>query len=203
MSHTSIFSTAYFPPIRYFSEIKNADSFIIESHENYNRQSYRNRCNILSCNGILTLSIPVIKGKTIKEKTTDVKIDYSTPWQRQHIYAIVSAYGKSPFFTFYSDQIIELIQKKNTNLFELNYNILNELLGIINLKKNISLSNTFQKETDGIIDFRNIIHPKSKDPITSHSKPYIQTFCDRYSFISDLSILDLIFNTGPETKNYL
>lgn len=203
MQNTSIFSTAYFPPIRYFSEINNADSVIIESYENYNRQSYRNRCNILSCNGILTLSIPVIKGKTIKEKITEVKIDYSTPWQRQHIYAIVSAYGKSPFFPFYSDQIIELIQKKNDNLFEFNYNILNVLLEIIHLKKNISFSSTYQKETNEINDFRNIIHPKSKDQITLNSKSYIQTFSDRYSFVPDLSILDLIFNTGPEAKNYI
>jgi len=199
----AIFSTAYFPPIRYFSEINKSDSILIESHENYNRQSYRNRCNILSSNGTLTLSIPVIKGKTIKEKITDVKIDYSTSWQRQHIYAIVSAYGKSPFFTYYSDQIIELIQKKNENLFEYNYFILSALLEMIQVKKNVSFSSSFQKELNEIVDYRNLINPKRRGYISSNQKQYIQTFSDRFNFIPDLSILDLIFNTGPDAKNYL
>lgn len=203
MQNISIFSTAYFPPVSYFSEIKKADSVIIEKNENYNRQSYRNRCRILSSNGILTLSVPVVKEKNKKIKITNVKIDYSTEWQRQHIFAIVSAYGKSPFFTYYSDLILEPIRKKQEYLFELNENILKILLEIIGLKNNISFSDFFRKEMGSINDFRNIIHPKQKIISAFHPKPYIQTFSDRFSFVSDLSILDLVFNTGPEAKKYL
>lgn len=203
MHPVSIFSTAYFPPISYFSEIKKADRFIIEKHENYCRQSYRNRCKVLSSNGILTLSVPVQKGKDIKEKITDVKIDYSTDWQRQHIYAIVSAYGKSPFFTYYSGLILEPIREKQEYLFELNEIMLKAILEMIGLKKDFSYSDSFQKDLVGIYDFRNLIHPKRKDILSSNTKSYIQTFSDRFSFIPDLSILDLIFNTGPEAKNYI
>lgn len=205
MANDIVLSTAYFPPIQYVSKIIHADCIFIEAYENYSRQSYRNRCNILSCNGVLSLTIPIKKGTALKEKITEVRIDYSVNWQRSHLNAIISAYGKSPFFKYYSDDILEPIYRKHDSLFDLNNSILNALLLIIQTKKNITPTTSFIKKYDeSIFDYRNSINPKKNS--ISFAYPvhtYIQTFSDRFEFIPNLSILDLIFNMGPESKSFL
>jgi hypothetical protein len=205
MAKIVILSTAYFPPIQYFQELIGTDNITIEACENYSRQSYRNRCNILSCNGILPLIIPVKKGTTIKEKITNIKIDYSVNWQKNHLNAIISAYGKSPFFSYYSEDILEPVKNKYDSLFELNREILKVLFDSIQIKKDIQTTSTYIKKYDeSVLDYRNSINPKIKLSSEKTSpKTYIQTFCDRFDFIPNLSILDLIFNIGPETKDYL
>ncbi|MBI5540784.1 MAG: WbqC family protein [Bacteroidia bacterium] len=206
MAYDVILTTAYFPPIQYFAEIINSDKVFIETNENYSRQSYRNRCNILSCNGILPLTIPIVRNNNENNNICNIKIDYSTNWQRLHLNAIVSAYGKSPFFSYYSDKLLDTIKQNKELLIDLNSNILKVILEILKVKKEIKNTDHFVKEySDDIIDLRYSIHPKViiKSNSEFYNKEYIQTFCDRFKFIPNLSILDLIFNLGPESLNFL
>lgn len=205
MALNVILTTAYFPPIQYFSGIINSENIYIETNENYSRQSYRNRCNILTCNGILSLSIPIIRQKDESNNICNIKIDYSTNWQRLHVNAITSAYGKSPFFSYYSDILLQAIEQKTVLLTDFNLNIINIILNLFKERKKIlkteSFIKTYPKE---ILDLRYVIHPKisvCKEAVID--KKYIQTFCDRFEFIQNLSILDLIFNIGPDSVNYL
>lgn len=191
-----ILTTAYFPPIEYFKAIIRYDNIYLEINENYSRQSYRNRCNILSSNGMLPLSIPIIKPNNIKQNILEVKIDYSTNWQKLHINAITSAYGKSPYFPFYSDVIIKSISQNNKYLFDFNLKVIDEILIILNVKKEINKTTSFLKSYDNnFLDLRYCIHPK-QNTFNFINVPYIQTFNDRFEFIPNLSIIDLIFNVG-------
>ena len=204
MEITSIFSTAYFPPVNYFLELIKSDNIIIESHEHYIRQTYRNRCQILSCNGVLNLSYPVIHVSGSNEIISETEIDYKTNWKKNHSFAIKSAYGKSPYFNYFADALLEHLSDNNEKyLLDFNTKILNSILSIIKIKKQISFTNNFQKQyPEQIKDHRFLIHPK-KESNSFENKPYLQTFSDRFGFTSNLSILDLIFNLGPDSKQYL
>lgn len=195
-----ILSTAYFPPCEYFSLINNAASVIIEQEENYIKQTYRNRCRILSSNGILVLSVPVIKGSNIKTLVKDVTIDYSKRWQQVHLRALVSAYNRSPYFQFYFESLEKILLEKKKYLIDLNDELLFKCLEILNINKYITHTSSYWtgKATD--MDFRYTINPKSDSIFTS--MPYIQVFSNN-QFVPGLSILDLIFNTGPESPQYL
>ncbi len=198
-----ILTTAYFPPIEYFKSIVRAENIFIEAFENYSRQSYRNRCNVLSCNGVLPLSIPITKNNNIKQNILDVQIDYSTYWQRIHKNAIISAYGKSPFFIYYSDLILNSIDNNKKYLFDFNLVIIENILKILNFKAELKKTNSFIKNYEtNFLDLRCHIHPKQS--INNFNKtPYIQTFNDRFEFIPNLSIIDLIFNLGTDSLLYL
>jgi len=119
-----LLSTAYFPTAEYFSLIKNADAVFIERHENYIKQTYRNRCNILTSNGVLSLSVPVMKGPALKAPVKDIEIDYSKRWQQVHLRAIASAYSRSPYFQFYSEPLGKTLMKYNEFLIDLNEELL-------------------------------------------------------------------------------
>jgi len=193
-----IFSTAYFPPIEYCSLITGYKSITLEIWENYHKQTWRNRTNILSANGVLSLIVPV---KKIKAKTliSDMTIDYSTDWQRMHTNSIASAYGKSPYFIYYYSYINQIINNNHKYLLDLNNDILLFLKDEININLNINYSNEYIKNYNK--DFRNYFSPKSTNNIKYEK--YIQTFSDKYDFVEGLSIIDLIFNLGPDCKNYL
>ena len=202
-----LLSTAYFPNIQYFSKIENFDNFLIEKHENYIKKSYRNRCEILTASGKLALSIPIEKSTTKKINITDVKIDYSENWQKNHLKAIEAAYGLSPFYEFYIDDIKPLFEKNHKYLFDLNLDILEIVFDLINIKKQIKLTDSFVEiNEENSDDFRFSIHPKKqmqKQDNEFIANKYIQTFSDKFNFIPNLCILDLIFNLGPESLEYL
>jgi len=198
MHNNVILSTAYFPPIEYFKAIIQSAHVYIESNENYLRQSYRNRCNILSCNGIQSLSIPIIKSNNIKQNILEVKIAHSTNWKRLHKNAIISAYGKSPFFPYYSDAILNLIDNNTKFLFDFNLKIIENILALIKISKTINKTSVYQKQyNSNFLDLRYSLHPKKKF-LNNNKTTYIQTFNDRFDFIPNLSIIDLIFNVGNE-----
>lgn len=196
-----ILSSAFFPPVSYFAAIAQADVVIIEKHETYLKQSYRNRCEIQTANGKLPLTVPVHKFKGNHTPTSEVGISYENNWNTIHWRTIESAYNPSPFFLYYKDDIEPFFQKQYPLLFELNYELLITLMSIIGLKNEISFSSSYEKESS-LIDLRMSFSPKNKFS-NSHFPEYPQVFSDKHGFIPDLSILDLLFNLGPDSKEYL
>lgn len=199
-------STAYFPPIDYFIAIANSVDVILEAEESYQKQSYRNRCNVYAANGVLSLSVPIRKGDTIS--ISGVEIDYSKSWLRQHKRALVSAYSSSPFFEHYQDEIFEILDRGEPSLFTLNYLLISKILEIIGLDNNLMISTVYlSKLDDNSLDYRGSIHPKNSSPIlydkSTKIKPYYQVFSNKQGFKSNLSILDLIFNEGPNSISFL
>jgi hypothetical protein len=194
-----LLSSAYFPPVNYFSVIAAAEEVCIEKEENYLKQSYRNRCRICSANGPLTLSVPVLEGSFHKTPFRDIRIDYSKRWQQVHIGAIESSYRSSPFFEFYFDIVREVINKGDEFLSDLNFNSLRAMLEITGIETNVKYTSSFEKTAGNSNDFRYRISPKKAvdTNIFTFSK-YPQVFSERFGFVPGLSILDLIFNMGPD-----
>lgn len=203
----SLLSTAYWPNLHYFYYVLNSESVVIESYENYHKQSFRNRTQILTANGKLDLSIPVKKINT-KELIKDVEISYTENWQINHWRAITSAYKNSPYFEFFEEEIHYFYSKEFKFLMEYNSEQLKLILKLLKVKKEISFTTTFEKEHLDLTDLRNNIHPKiefTEDKIVANKlkTPYYQTFESKFDFHPNLSILDLLFNKGLETVEYL
>lgn len=199
-------NTAYFPPVQYFSEIKGCSEILVEQYESYGKQSYRNRCDIMTANGVMTLSVPVVKGASLKILTKDVLVDYSTNWQKLHFKGIESAYKNSPYYDYYMDNFMPFFERKEKYLLDLNTKILRELMENIGLRRPLSFTEDYYPAPENHEDLRDVIHPKpsrrrTERPFTP--KPYHQTFAERFPFVPNLSIIDLLFNMGPETDGYL
>ncbi|MDR2836233.1 MAG: WbqC family protein [Bacteroidales bacterium] len=197
-----ILSTAYFPNIQYVSKFIHYDKIIIDIYENYSKQSYRNRCYILSSNGILPLFVPVCKNN--HTYTKDIIIDYSYLWQKNHKTAILSAYKSSPYYDFLIDDFNFVFEAKEKFLIDLNMKILFKILNFLDIKTKVEYSSDFIKEIKN--NFREKIHPKSQknelDP-DFISRPYFQVFSDKFQFYENLSILDLLFMDGKEAIDFL
>jgi hypothetical protein len=201
-----LLSITYLGSVQYFTKFLLYDKIWMETHENYTKQTYRNRCNIYGANGKLALTIPVIKGDEHKTPVTDVRIDYNKNWQKLHWKGIESAYSSSPFFEFYNDEFSPFYSKKYLFLFDFNMEILLKILHLLDLKSEIKFTEKYdQPAGHNIADMRDSIHPKkSERPDHNFSPlPYKQVFSDKYGFISNLSIVDLIFNTGPGAMDIL
>ncbi|MBX3164633.1 MAG: WbqC family protein [Bacteroidetes bacterium] len=204
---TVLLTTAYLPNLHYFFYVLHSDTIFIEQFEHYQKQSFRNRTQILSANGILDLVIPVEK-KATKELTKDISISYTEKWQTKHWRAITSAYKNSPYFDFFEDELKYFYENEFEFLCDFNLQQLNLLLKILKQKKEIQFTSTYEKTPNNILDLRNIIHPKidfRNDERVSNilQKNYYQTFENKFSFIPNLSVLDLVFNTGLEAVSYL
>ena len=201
-----LLTTSYFPPIQYYSKLIKKEKIIIEQYEHYGKQSYRNRCDIYGANGLLTLSVPVIKGARKKIITKDIKIEYVEDWRKVHFKGIESAYRKSPFYEYYIDDIEPIFSKEYKYLLDLNNDILGVLNEILEISPDIEYTEDYIKETVGVDDWREGIHPKKSKRIEDTSfvaDPYTQVFSDKLGFEPNLSVLDLIFNLGPEALLYL
>ena len=155
-----LLTSSYFPPIQYYSKIVKNEEIIIEQYEHFGKQSYRNRCEIYGANGKLTLSVPVIKGAKKKILTKDIQIEYVEDWRKVHFKGIESAYRKSPFYEYYIDEIEPIFTKEYKYLIELNNNILEVVNEILEISPNIIYSDDYIKDTEGIEDWREFIHPK-------------------------------------------
>lgn len=201
-----LLTTAYFAPISYFAAINRFEATYIEQFENFGKQSYRNRCEIMTANGVIPLTVPVAKANS-KTLVRDLKIVYPTPWQKLHFRGIESAYKNSPYYEYYIDDLIPFFEKKEIFLLDLNTKILNKILELLKLNQPIQFTEDYIQEGDtNYIDLRNAIHPKaSKRQQDAGYLPqsYRQTFSDRFPFTPDLSILDLLFCVGPEAKEKL
>ncbi|MEM9849592.1 MAG: WbqC family protein [Bacteroidota bacterium] len=192
----------YLPPVQYFSKFFCYDEVIIEQHENYQKGSYRNRCHIAGVNGLLRLSIPLESGKNQAMPIRDVKIAYAENWQTHHWTSIRSAYGNAPFFEYYVDYLQPCFQQKVTYLFDWNIQLLSRLLQLLQLENYYQLSDAYQKVlATNELDFRNGIFPKKKRQKADsffQTVSYPQVFEEKHGFIPNLSILDLLFCTGPQ-----
>lgn len=195
----SVFPTAYFPCISYMRDFVNDTNPVIETHDSYIKQTYRNRCKVLTSNGIQTLSVPIAK-RHGKQLTRDAAISYDEPWQQIHSRCLESAYRSSPYFEHYYSYIAPVFRTRPDLLVELNDTILGILLKILKSDKGISHTLAYEKEVPD--DFRNLYNSKQQ-PDNQNIKPYYQVFNYKFDFIADLSILDLLFNEGPECLNWM
>ena len=188
----------------------------IEACENYQKQSYRNRCRFYAADGVQPLSFPIIHEEgTYKHPVKDIKVDYSTPWLLQHKRAIVSAYRTSAYFEYYQDELFAILDGCPEKLLDLNMALLRFFIEKTGLKVDLRLTEEYSKEgmiadVDGnnipCVDLREVIHPKRPNTILNNlalEKPYFQVFASKYGFQSDLSIMDLLFNEGPDSILYL
>jgi len=197
---------AYFGSIEQFVAISQAEELIFENEDNYQKQTYRTRQYIYGANGKLLLNIPIKHNKQKKahQKYKDVRIENNFPWQLNHWRSLETAYRTSPFFEFYEDEIRPLYEKEHTNLFEFNLMCFEVVSTCLQLEQNISKTDDFQlieEISSEITDGRNLISAKKKT-LFSQEK-YTQVFEEKYGFIPNLSILDLLFNEGPNSLNYL
>ncbi|MDD2293971.1 MAG: WbqC family protein [Bacteroidales bacterium] len=201
-----VLTTAYFPPIEYFVAIAGSNKVLIEQCECYQKQSYRSRCRIYSTGGMESLMIPVLRDGTHKVPIRDIKIDYSEAWLIQHQRAIVSAYNSSPFFEYYMDDFFSIMDKKETFLFDLNLKLLQKALELAGLSSCLDFTQSFRVDyPEG--DYRNSIQPKYKGDnllkIYKKEKTYYQVFSNKFGFIPNLSILDLLSNEGPNAISFI
>lgn len=190
----------YFGNIEFYHVLKNAAEVILEVWDTYPKQTYRNRTQILGANGVLDLSIPVKKPNGSKSKTKEILIDYREDWQKKHLKSIESAYKNSPYYDFYEPYISPLILSNEKYLIDKNQRILDLMIQQLQIETRISTSENYQKE-ESIHDFRKSISPKVKS--NYQCEKYIQVFADRFDFQNNLSILDLLFNEGPNAKSFL
>lgn len=199
-----LLTTAYLPPISWMAVAIQSGSIELEIHETYPKQTFRNRCNIATSSGILSLSVPVKRINGNHTKTCDIHIDNSKNWQQLHWRSILTAYNKSPYFLYYRDLIEPVFFMKQELLVDLNTELLKTILKIIG-SKNIIVHNTDKYLlTPEYDDLRNSFHPKySNKDVWCELPRYIQSFEEYHGYLPDLSIIDLLFNLGPDTLTYL
>lgn len=201
-----LLSTAYFAPVRYFSKLAVYPEIYIEQHENFVKQTYRNRAVVAGANGPVSLIVPVEKGRGQKIKIRDLRIAYDEEWQRIHWRTIFSAYNSSPFFEYYADELEPFFNEKYRFLFDFNQKITETLLEILEIDKELHFTEDYEKMPEGCLNFREQISPKihriEEDPHFI-AQPYTQVFAEKFGFLADLSILDLLFNEGPSGHSVL
>lgn len=199
-----LFSTAYLPPIAYIAALMHYESVAIEVCETYPKQTYRNRCTILTANGLLDLTIPVIRPNGNHTLLSDICISYAEPWNVRHWRAIESAYSASPYFLYYRDGIETILLRQTPHLIDLNTALTVHILKKLGITCTLSVSTDFIKPADSLPypDFRQYFTPKK--PLNAKDFPsYNQVFSHKFPFYPNLTILDLLFNLGPEAKHYL
>ncbi len=191
----------YFPSIVQMVAVAQSDAVVFEVEDNYQKQTYRNRTYIAHANGRLTLNVPVKHSKK-KERymMKDVVIDNSFPWQSQHWKSIQTAYRTSPFFEFYEDDLRELFVEPVEKLLSHNLMIYSKLTDLIGLDANYTVSTEYFREPKQK-DFRFLAVAKTDSVF--ELEPYTQVLQDHHDFLPNLSVLDLLFNEGPNTLFYL
>jgi hypothetical protein len=195
-----LFSVQYFPPIQFFKYAFSEGNKILERHDNFQKQSYRNRCEIYSPMGKMNLVVPVVHGKTERQLSADIKISYDTNWVKVHVKSLEAAYRSSAYFEYYEDEIRQIYAKKAERLYDLNMAALEWVIKKLDLENTFSYSEKYQ-ESFGGLDLREHIHPKKASD--ENFAEYHQVFAPKHGFIPNLSILDLLFNLGPQSRMYI
>jgi hypothetical protein len=205
MTNRILLSTAYFAPVHYYSRIITHPEVYIEQFEHFNKQTYRNRAVISGGNGPITLVVPIIKGRGTKIIIKDILIAYDMEWQRNQWQTITSAYNSSPYFEYYIDDIQPFFSKKTKYLIEHNLAIHEKLCELMEIENNLLFTQDFESISKNTLNFREVISPKNKTRPDLQYQPleYTQVFTEKFGFIPNLSILDLLFNEGPNSYTIL
>ena len=206
-----LLSTTYFGPVQWYQKLHRTESVLIEQWESFQKQTYRNRCLIATTNGIQALTVPVVRDESPLIK--DIRISDHGNWRHLHWNALQSAYGESPFFDYYQDDIRPFFENRWTYLLDYNEAIRQKMCELLDIQPKVSFTEEFTvyslQFTDdysalSFADFREAINPKHPLPDSEFTpKPYYQVYQQKHGFLPNLSILDLLFNMGPESIFYL
>jgi hypothetical protein len=190
----------YFPNVSHFIAMMKTDKVYLEVHGNYQKQTFRNRAEIYGANGKLALSVPVRYTQKNRQLFKDVKISYDENWQHHHLMSLISAYSMSPFFEFYIDDLMTLFKIQFKFLLDLNLKCLEILEEALQVYIPKAVTTKFEINPKDIIDYRYLSQKKNT---ANTYTPYTQVFSEKHGFKADLSILDLLFNEGPNSELYL
>ena len=203
----ALLSSTYFGPIQWYQKLNRYDECLIERHESFIKQTYRNRMIIPTTNGPLSLTIPTNHDISLSMK--DIRISDHANWRHVHWNALLSAYGESPFFEYYQDDIRPFYEKKYEFLFDFNMETTEKMIELLDIRPKISITEAYiqskeLKEENEIKDFRDAIRPKKPLPDPEfESKRYYQVYGQKHGFQPNMSILDLLFNEGNEAIFFL
>lgn len=201
--NTVYLTTAYLAPVEYYAKMLAADCVCMEQYDHYQKQTYRNRCTIAGPNGELALTIPVVKPEGKHCFMKDIEISDHGNWRHLHWNAIESAYNHTPFFEYYKDDFRPFYEKKYTFLWDYNQEICELVCSLIDIHPLMEGTNEYRTEfLNDEMDYREVIHPKKDYRIADPSfvaEPYYQVFKEKFGFLPNLSIADLLFNMGPES----
>ena len=210
MTHT-LLSSAYFAPIQWYQKLYRYDKAWIEAYDNFTKQTYRNRCLIATTAGVQALTVPVERaggGQGGKCLMKDVRVSDHGNWRHLHWNAIASAYGESPFFEFYADDLRPFFERRWTFLYDFNMEICAKMCELIGIEPAVGRTDEYVPAGDarlsGVADYRDAIRPKHPLPDDTFApRGYNQVYGRKHGFMPNLSILDLLLNMGPESVLYL
>ena len=211
---TALLQTTYFGPIQWYQKLYRYDHCLIEQYDSYQKQTYRNRCLIATANGIQALTVPVEHNANSQQLTAnsqltkDLRISDHNQWRRVHWNALQSAYSESPFFDYYADDIRPFFERKYDFLIDFNEAIRQKMCELIDIHPHVEYTSSYtpaiSHQPSAIADYRDVIHAKHPQPdATFEARKYWQVFQHKHGFLSNLSILDLLFCMGPESIFYL
>ena len=202
MESSLLLPAFYLPPISYFHIIQQSEQpLLVERFEHYVKQTYRTRTKIATANGILDLIVPILHGVKEHIPMKDIRINYDFNWQRLHWLSIQTAYRSSPYFEYYEDDFARFYEQRHDFLFDFNIEQLQLLLKCMKINRSVAFTETYISPVEPL-DYREVIHPK-KPSLLEHPEPYYQVFEEKHGFLPDLSVVDLLFNQGPQSKSYL
>lgn len=197
-----LLSTAYFGPVQWYQKLRHADEVWIERCESFQKQTYRNRCMIATTQGVQALTVPVERPTASHATIKDVRISDHGEWRRLHWNAVQSAYGESPFFEYYEDDLRPFFERRWTFLLDFNEEIRQKMCELIDIQPQVNYTADYVKEVKN--DFREAIQPKHPAPDADFQpRPYYQVYRQKHGFLPNLSILDLLLNMGPESIFWL
>lgn len=195
-------TTAYLAPVGYYAHLLAADKVWVEQYDHYMKQTYRNRCIIAGPSGKIDLTVPTVKPDTLKCPTKDIRISDHGNWRHLHLYALESAYGNTPYYEYYRDDFVPFFERRYDFLMDFNEALQEMICGLIDLQPHVERTVEYMPAQEGVLDLREVIHPKRD--YTEQDKafkvvPYYQVFQEKLGFLPNLSIVDLLFNMGPES----
>lgn len=206
----ALLQTTYFGPIQWYQKLFRYDCCLIEQYDSFQKQTFRNRCVIATANGLQALTVPIEHSPMVNVPCKDLRISDHNQWRRVHWNALQSAYSESPFFDYYADDLHPFFEQKYTFLLDFNEVIRQKICELIDIQPQVEYTSEYtssigrHRQTADITDFRDVINAKHPQPDDEFkSKSYWQVFQHKHGFLPNLSILDLLFNKGPESVFYL